>query len=71
MIKFVIFFMIVATIFALASLAYVIIDILLESRRKEKPKAEPVFLLMPEPEPEPELESEPEPKAEPAPELKA
>ena len=40
--KFVIIFMFVATIFALASLAYVVIDVILELRHKEEPKEEKI-----------------------------
>ena len=62
---FIIIFMIVATIFALASLAYVAIDIVLEVRSKnEIPEdiPEPTVIVIPEPEPEPEpVEVMPEP----------
>ena len=37
---FVIIFMIVATIFALGSLGYVAVDVILEMRNKEEPKEE-------------------------------
>ena len=61
----VIIFMIVATIFALASLAYVAIDLFLEIRKREEiPEdiPEPVIIVAPEPEPEPEpVEILPEP----------
>ena len=40
--KFVIIFMFVATIFALASLVYVVIDVILELRHKEEPKEEKI-----------------------------
>ena len=57
--------MIVATIFALASLAYVAIDVVLEVRSKnEIPEdiPEPTVIVIPEPEPEPEpVEVMPEP----------
>ena len=62
---FIIIFMIVATIFALASLAYVAVDIVLEVRSKnEIPEdiPEPTVIVIPEPEPEPEpVEVMPEP----------
>ena len=38
MVVFVIIFMIVATIFALVSLGYIAVDIILEKRNKEEPK---------------------------------
>lgn len=66
----VIIFMIVATIFALASLAYVIIDTILEHRNKEKPEEEvqeeepdaqlPPVVVLPVEEPESEPEVMPE-----------
>ena len=66
---FVIIFMIIATIFALASLVYVTVDIILEilARKKEPEEEEPepepepevvpviVPVVVPEPEPEPEI----------------
>jgi ribosomal protein L15 len=66
---FVIIFMIIATIFALASLVYVTVDIILEilARKKEPEEEEPepepepevvpviVPVVVPEPEPEPEV----------------
>jgi ribosomal protein L18E len=62
---FIIIFMIIATIFALASLAYVAIDLVLEVRSKnEIPEdiPEPTVIVIPEPEPEPEpVEVLPEP----------
>ena len=56
---FIIIFMIIATIFALASLTYVTVDIVLEVRSKnEIPEdiPEPTVIVIPEPEPEPEPE---------------
>jgi hypothetical protein len=71
---FVIIFMIVASIFAIASLVYVVTDIILEvTRNKEEPVAEPEPEPIPEPEPEPEpiiipvIIPEPEPEPEPEP----
>ena len=64
---FVIIFMIVATIFALATLGYVVVDVILELRNKEEP--EPEEIQEEQPEPEPELEPEPEPEPEVMPEI--
>ena len=56
----VIIFMAIAIIFALASLGYVVVDVLLELRKKEEPIPEPIPEPEPEPEPLPEfVESEP------------
>lgn len=64
----VIIFMIIATIFAIASLGYVAVDTVLEVlllNKKEEPKEKPVVvaapvIVEPEPEPEPEPEIVPE-----------
>jgi hypothetical protein len=56
----VIIFMAIAIIFALASLGYVVVDVVLELRKKEEPIPEPIPEPEPEPEPLPEfVESEP------------
>ena len=56
----VIIFMAVATIFALASLGYVAVDVVMELRKKEEPIPEPIPEPEPDPEPMPEfIESEP------------
>ena len=62
-------FMIVASVFAIASLIYVAVDVVLEALRKEEPQ--PVVIieeapveLVPAPEPEPEPEPEPIPVVE-------
>ena len=65
----VIIFMIVATIFALASLAYVGIDLLLELRSKEEKPAEPVMVIVEEPVVEEPIIEEPEPEPEVMPEV--
>lgn len=51
---FVIIFMVIASIFAIGTLGYVTVDIVLEIRNKE----ETVEMPAPEPEPEPEVEPE-------------
>ena len=52
--------MAVAIMFALASLGYVVVDVVLELRKKEEPIPEPIPEPEPEPEPLPEfVESEP------------
>ena len=64
---FIIIFMIIATIFALASLSYVAIDLVMEVRSKnEIPEdiPEPVVVVAPELKPEPKPEPEPEPEPE-------
>ena len=53
-------FLIIASIFALASLAYVAVDLILELRDEGKPREE-TMVVIPEPEPEPEPKPEPEP----------
>ena len=56
-------FMIVASVFAIASLIYVAVDVILEMLQKKEP--EPVVVVPvvePEPEPEPVPEPEPEPE---------
>ena len=56
-------FMIVASVFAIASLGYVAVDVVLEMLQKKEP--EPVVVVPvvePEPEPEPEPVPEPEPE---------
>lgn len=66
----VIIFMVVATIFAVSSIAYVIFDIILERREKQRQEEQknapaavavvPLVAAVPEPEPEPEPEQMPE-----------
>ena len=51
MIVFIIIFMVIATVFALATLAYVAVDVILEMQNKEEPKEEkkeePVVVVVP------------------------
>ena len=58
MMTFIIIFLIVATIFALATLAYVVVDYIIEKLREDKEEEAPVVVVAPilpvEPEPEPE-----------------
>lgn len=58
----VIFFMIIAAIFALASLAYVAVDLVLEVLKQEEPQAEPqpIVVVAPPPPPPPVVEEPPE-----------
>ena len=71
---FVTIFLIVATVFAFATIGYVIIDVILDRRKREEeeevveevaPVVVPVPVVIPEPEPEPE----PEPVVEVMPEI--
>jgi len=57
----IIIFLIVATVFALATLTYVVVDVILEKLREDKeekavPVVVPVPVVLPDPEPEPEPE---------------
>ena len=64
-------FMVLATMFSVGSLSYVVIDIIIVVNRKKYPEPEPqpvVVVREPEPEPIPEPEPEPEPIPEPIPE---
>ena len=69
----IIIFLIIATIFAIGTLIYVVADVLLDLFRKEPEEEEkvveqpPVVVVVPEPEPEPKPEPEPEPEPEPVP----
>ena len=60
MTPFVVAFMVFATIFALAMLAYVVVETVIDLLSKKQTPAEPV----PEPIPEPVVEPEPEPEPE-------
>lgn len=55
----VIFFMIIAAIFALASLAYVAVDLVLEVLKQEEPQAEPQPIVVVAPPPPPPVVEEP------------
>lgn len=67
---FVIVFMVLATLFAIATIVYVVVDWVIEIRNAKKQEAqqEPVVVMVPivaEPEPEPEPEPELEPEVMP------
>ena len=64
----VIIFMIVSSIFAVFSIAYVVVDVVLEALKREKPEPKPEPIPEPEPAPEPIPEPEPEPEPIPEPE---
>ena len=57
----IIIFLIVATVFALGSIAYVILEIIFPKKPQREPEPEPAPTPIPEPIPEPEPEPIPEP----------
>ena len=70
---FVIIFMVIATLFALATIIYVVADVIVEKRQQKQQNTVVVLPVVaehePETEPEPELEPEPEPEPEVMPEI--
>lgn len=70
---FVIVFMVIATLFALATIIYVVADVIVEKRQQKQQNTVVVLPVVaehePETEPEPELEPEPEPEPEVMPEI--
>lgn len=65
MMTLVIIFLIVSTIFALSTIGYVAVDIILEKRNREEPQEEQPPIIVPIPVFEPEPEPEPEPEVIP------
>ena len=62
---FVIVFMVVATLFALGSITYVVADVIVEKRQQKQQNTVVVLPVVAEHEPETEPEPEPEPESEP------
>ena len=63
----IIIFLIVATVFAIATLIYVAVDLILEKLREDKEEPKPVVVPVPVVVPAPEPEPEPEPEPVPVP----
>lgn len=68
MYAFIIAFLVIATIVALGTLLYVVIDVILERTKNEMDEAKPEVVVAPIPMPVPIPEPEPEPIPEPEPE---
>lgn len=65
---FVIIFMVIATLFALATIIYVVADVIVEKRQQKQQNTVVVLPVVAEHEPETEPEAEPEAEPEPEPE---